>query len=146
MVAFFLVPFPVFSVAGESADLLIFAALISYALLKYRDSKKYSFDEKGVYGRGGLLFAWTRVKKIGLKFGKTGGSVKIVGQPTWQEALTGSLMQPVTVIGYMAPLVFNLDDGRVVTIASNLDRLSGNRVVEQIDELAKAANPRIEFE
>lgn len=145
LVAFIFVPFTWGSPASNAADLLIVAAVATFLTLKYRQLKEYSFDEKGVYRKRRLLFPWSKVRRLGLKFGKGGGSVTLVTPPTWGALLSGGVVQRETLVTYSASLVFDLEDGSVVTIPSNLDRLTGGRVVETLDELAKAANPRIEF-
>ena len=138
--------YPMWSLGWDSVLLVFVVGILSYIFLSLRELKKYGFDEKGVYRRGRLLFSWTLVKKVGLEFANRGGSVTLVAQPTLGAILSGPLMERETWVDYGVQIVFSLEDGRVVLVASNLDRLTTGRVVERLDEIAKAANPRIEFE
>ena len=137
---------PMWSLGWDSVMLVFVVGILFYILLGFRELKKNGFDEKGFYRRGSLLFSWTQVKKVGLKFAKRGGSVILVAQPTLGAILSGPLMERETWVDYGVHIVFSLEDGRVVLVASNLDRLTTGGVVERLDEISKAANPRIEFE
>ncbi len=129
----------------DGAIFAVVAGVLVYLVLHYQKLKMYGFDERGVYRRGRLLFSWPQVKRLSLGFRNRGGSVTLVAQPTWAALLSGGLFESASYVDYDVTLDFELGDGRKVAIPSNLDRLAG-RVLERIDERARSANPRIEFQ
>jgi hypothetical protein len=135
---------PKWSLAWDAAIMAMTGGVFVYAFLRIRGLNEYGFDERGVYRRGRQLFLWSQVKRLGLKFGESGGSVTLVAQPRWGAVLSGPLVERETWVSYGVRLVFDLETGGEVPIPSNLDRLLGKKV-ERIDELARLANPRIEF-
>ncbi len=134
------------SVEWDVANLVLIVGILSSLLLKRRALKQHGFDGTGVYRRGKLLFSWRQVKRIGLKFAGGGHSVTLVAQPTWRAFLSGPMVERETWVSYGVSVVFELEDGRAILIASNLDSLTSNRVAERIDEVARSANPSIEIE
>lgn len=134
--------------AGILRDGVVFATVVgvfTYLVLSYRKLRMYSFDAKGVYRGGKLLFSWPQVKRLSLDFRNHGGSVTLVAQPTWAALISGGPFESASFIDYDVALAFELENGGNVSIPSNLDRLAGS-FMERIDECARSANPRIEFE
>lgn len=128
------------------AYVTIITAVALYLPLKLGALNRYSYDERGVYLKERLLFPWRQVKRISLKFDESTGSLTLVAQPTWAALISGSLEQRETWVSYRATIVFSLQGGEVISIPSNLDRMTREGVVQKIDDLAKADNPAIEFE
>jgi len=128
------------------AYVTIITAVALYLPLKLGALDRYSYDERGVYLKERLLFPWRQVKRISLKFDESTGSLTLVAQPTWAALISGSLEQRETWVSYRATIVFSLRGGEVISIPSNLDRMTREGVVQKIDDLAKADNPAIEFE
>jgi hypothetical protein len=135
------------SLWGAVAILLILAGLAVYLEANYRALKKYGYDAKGAYRWGKSIFQWQQVKRITLDFKESSGSLTLLAKPTWASLAGGlPILERETWVSYGASMVFVLEDGTRFAIRSNLDDLTKRRVIEGVDELAKAANPRIEFE
>jgi hypothetical protein len=134
------------TIPGAVATILILIGLATYLAANYR-ALEIRMRCEGVYRWGKSIFQWQQVKRIMLDFEKSSGSFPLFPRPTW-ASLAGGL--PMVVheewVSYGASMVFVRKDGTRFAIRSNLDNPTKRRVVESVDELAKAANPRIEFE
>jgi hypothetical protein len=118
----------------------------TFAVIEYRRLKEFGYDEKGVYRWGKLLFAWSGVRKISLSFSESSHSVTLMAAPSIGAIIGGGVIDHATWIGYGISTVFALDDGSVVAIPSNLDRMTSEGMIEDFHELAKTANPSVEIE
>lgn len=128
------------------AYVTIVFGLASYLFFKLRSLNRYTYDERGVHLKGRLLFQWRQVRRIGLKFDKRTGSLTLVAQPNWAAIISGPLAERETWVTYRAAMAFTLQNGEVISIPSNLDRMTRGGIIQRIDDFAKADNPTIEFE
>jgi len=136
---------PAWSLAWDVVVFGFAIGILAYIFLNVSQFRRYGYDEKGVYRRGKLVFSWSQVRKTGLSFAGGGHSVTLAAWPTRGAIISGPFVERDTWVSYSVSLVFTLEDNKEVTIASGLDKLAGG-ILEKIDEVARAANPRIEFE
>jgi hypothetical protein len=135
------------TILGTVAITLILIGLAIFVPVNFRALKKYGYDTRGVYQWGKSIFQWQQVKRISLDFKKSSGSFPIYAKPTWVTLAGGiPIIEHPEWVSYGASMVFILEDGRSFAIKSSLDNLTKKGVIESVDELAKTANPRIEFE
>ncbi|MDV3294038.1 MAG: hypothetical protein LYZ70_07180 [Nitrososphaerales archaeon] len=131
---------------GAAIASSVLLAFGTFAVVEYRWLKEFAYDEKGVYRWNKLMFPWAKARKISLGFSESTGSVTLVARPSLAALLSGPLVDRETWVAYGISMVFSLDDGSSVSIPSNLDRMTDEGMIENIHEVAKAANPSIEIE
>ncbi len=124
----------------------VLLAFGTFAFMERRRLKEFGYDEMEVYRWGKSMFSWVRVHKMSLNFKESDHTLTTVARPTLSALLSGPLVNRATWVDYGISMLFSLDDGSSISIPSNLDKMTSEGMIEDIHELAKAANPSIEIE